>query len=89
MKQFVVPEKTIYVCVGRTCGPRGGCDTYRTLRRLIRQSGLKETVEVVRTECTDRCDFAPVLSVQPANVWLKQYDESDAPRILRTAIRNE
>ena len=85
MSKFHQPEKAIYVCVGSKCGKRGGKDMCKELKHLIKENGLKDTVEIVKTECTDRCKFAPVLSVQPANVWLKEYDERDAVRIFRIA----
>ncbi len=88
MSKFSQPEKVIYVCVGSKCGKRGSKEMCRELKHLIRDSGLKDTVGIVKTECTDRCKFAPVLSVQPANVWLKEYDERDAPRILRIATED-
>ena len=86
MSKFHQPEKTIYVCVGSKCGKRGGKEMCKELKHQLREAGLRDTVEIVKTECTDRCKFAPVLSVQPANVWLKEYGEGDARRILQIAL---
>ncbi len=86
MSKFHQPEKAIYVCVGSKCGKRGGKDMCKELKDLIKHADLKDSVEIIKTECTDRCKYAPVLSVQPANVWFKEYDEKDAHRILKVAI---
>ena len=61
----------------------------KELKDLIKEKGLKDEVEIVKTECTDRCKFAPILSVQPANVWLREYSEKDAPRILKLAFQDK
>jgi len=89
MSKFHAPEKAIYVCVGSKCGKRGGKDMCKELKELIKEKGLKDEVEIVKTECTDRCKFAPILSIQPANVWLKEYSEKDAPRILKMAFQDK
>ncbi len=74
------------MCVGSKCGKRGGKEMCKELKHLLKDAGLKDTVEVIKTECTDRCKYAPVLSVQPANVWLKEYNEKDASRVLQIAL---
>ena len=61
----------------------------KELKDLIKEKGLKDEVEIVKTECTDRCKFAPILSVQPANVWLREYSEKDASRILKLAFQDK
>ena len=57
----------------------------KELKHLLKQEDMKDEVEIVKTECTDRCKFAPVLSVQPVNVWLKEYSEKDASKIIHLA----
>jgi (2Fe-2S) ferredoxin len=85
MSKFHQPDRVIYVCVGSKCSKRGGKEMCKELKHLLKQEDLKDEVEIVKTECTDRCKFAPVLSVQPVNVWLKEYSEKDAPKILHLA----
>lgn len=43
---------------------------------------MKDEVELIITECTDRCKFAPVLAAQPANIWLKEYTSKDVLKLL-------
>ena len=85
MSKFHQPDSVIYVCVGSKCSKRGGKEMCKELKHLLKQEELRDEVEIVKTECTDRCKFAPVLSVQPVNVWLKEYSEKDAPKIIHLA----
>jgi NADH:ubiquinone oxidoreductase subunit E len=85
-KGFNVPEKVIYVCTGSKCKKKGGKEIGKTLRNMIKDMGLKGKVEVVKTECTDRCDFAPVMSFQPDNVWLHHTTEEQAKQTFKEHI---
>lgn len=87
MSKFHSPDKVIYVCVGSKCGKRGGKSICKELKDLVKTNGLKGEVEIIKTECTDRCKFAPVLSIQPANVWLKEYDSAEVEKILKIALQ--
>ena len=77
-KNFQTPAKVIYVCTGSKCKKRGGKDNGKALRDLIKSLSLKGQVEVVKTECTDRCDFAPVMCFQPDNYWMHHVTEAQA-----------
>lgn len=78
MSKFSVPEKVLYVCTGSKCGKRGGKELYKKAEKFADYGGF----EVVRTECTDRCDYAPVCAIQPGNTWLKEYDPKDVLKLL-------
>lgn len=82
MSKFHIPEKVVYVCVGSKCAKKGGKDLYKSLKSYLKHSGRKGEVEVIKVECTDRCKFAPVLSIQPDNIWLKEYTENEVLRLL-------
>ncbi len=81
MSKFTVPDKVLYICTGSKCGKRGGKDMYKILEKMFKHSN--EKIEVVRTECTDRCDYAPVCALQPGNKWLKEYRPKDVLRLLQ------
>ncbi|MCP2043602.1 ferredoxin [Pontibacter sp. HSC-36F09] len=85
-KGFEVPDKVIYVCTGSKCKKKGGKEIGKMLRNMIKDMGLKGKVEVVKTECTDRCDFAPVMSFQPDNVWLQHTTEEKAKQAFNDHI---
>ncbi|QCR24703.1 (2Fe-2S) ferredoxin domain-containing protein [Pontibacter sp. SGAir0037] len=88
-KAFKTPEKVIYVCTGSKCKKKGGKDIGKALRSMIKDMGLKDQVEIIKTECTDRCDYAPVMSFQPDNVWLKQTTEFEAKQAFQNHILNK
>lgn len=71
------PKNIIYLCTGSKCEKKGGKDCYKKLKRLIKKEGDKETIEVIRTACTDRCERAPVLAIQPANKWMLEYKQDE------------
>jgi len=81
MSKFTIPQIVVYVCTGSKCGKRGGKDAYKMIRSYTKYSG--QDIEVIETECTDRCKFAPVCSIQPANIWLKEYRERDVLKVLQ------
>ncbi|MFD2514446.1 ferredoxin [Pontibacter locisalis] len=86
-KEFKTPEKVIYVCTGSKCKKKGGKDNGKALRTLIKEQGLKGQVEVVKTECTDRCDFAPVMCFQPDNYWMHHVTEAQAKEAFEDHIQ--
>ncbi len=86
MSKFKTPDKVIYICTGSKCGKRGGKSVSKDLKDLIKKNDLGDEIEVIKIECTDRCKFAPVLTIQPGNIWLKEYDEEDAAKILKTTL---
>ncbi|NEM98115.1 (2Fe-2S) ferredoxin domain-containing protein [Pontibacter burrus] len=87
-KDFQTPEKVIYVCTGSKCKKKGGKENGKALRELIKDMGLKGRVEVVKTECTDRCDFAPVMCFQPDNYWMHHTTEHMAKQAFKDHILN-
>jgi NADH:ubiquinone oxidoreductase subunit E len=81
MSKFTVPDKVLYVCTGSKCAKRGGKSMYKTAHAYAKYQHAEE-IEVVRTECTDRCDYAPVCVIQPGNTWLKEYKEKEVLKLL-------
>ncbi|TWR27692.1 (2Fe-2S) ferredoxin domain-containing protein [Mucilaginibacter achroorhodeus] len=80
MGKFPVPDKTLFICTGSKCAKRGGKDTYKAAKRFAKYSG--QDIEVIRIECTDRCDWAPVCTISPGNIWLKEYSEKDVLKLM-------
>ncbi|WP_353133729.1 (2Fe-2S) ferredoxin domain-containing protein [Pseudopedobacter sp.] len=87
MSKFEIPDKVIYICTGSKCSKRGGKDCYKSLKSYLKDHKLKKDVELIRIECTDRCKFAPVLNLQPDNIWLKEYSEKEVLRLLDDSLR--
>jgi (2Fe-2S) ferredoxin len=85
-KSFYTPEQVMYVCTGSKCKKKGGKELSKLFRGLIKEMGLKGKVEVIKTDCTDRCDFAPVVSIQPDNTWLPQVTETKAKEVFQELV---
>ena len=87
-KPFNIPQQVIYICTGSKCKKAGGKELCRIFRDQAKYAGLKDTVEIIKTDCTDRCKFAPVLSFQPQNVWLHNVSEYQAPQLFQQYIQS-
>jgi NADH:ubiquinone oxidoreductase subunit E len=86
MSKFPIPDTVLYVCTGSKCAKKGGKSMYKTARVLAKYD---RSFEVVRTECTDRCDWAPVCAIQPGNTWLKEYAEKDVLKLLQQQMQEQ
>jgi NADH:ubiquinone oxidoreductase subunit E len=83
MSKFTIPDKALYICTGSKCGKRGGKAMYKIAKAYAKHHhGLE--IEVIRTDCTDRCDYAPVCALQPGNIWLKEYKEKEVLKLLES-----
>lgn len=85
MSKFHTPDRIIYVCVGSKCSKKGGKDLCKNLKAYIKHQN--DDVEVIKVECTDRCKFAPVLSIQPDNIWMKEYTEKKVFETLENLLK--
>jgi len=81
MGKFTVPDRVLYICTGSKCSKRGGKHLYKNVKAFEKYYG--GDVEVIRIECSDRCDYAPVCNIQPDNIWLKEYAEKDVLKLLQ------
>jgi NADH:ubiquinone oxidoreductase subunit E len=88
MSKFSIPENTIYICQGSKCSKRGSRELYKNLKHYLKSKGLKNDIELIVTECTDRCKYAPVLAAQPANVWLKEYTAKDVVQLVEDILKD-
>ena len=82
-REYKTPKQVIYVCTGDKCKKRGGKDAGKAFRELCKSYGLKNDVEIIKTDCTDRCKLAPVICLQPQNLWLYEVIEHQVPRLFQ------
>ena len=84
MSHVTFPEKTILICDGSKCGK------HKELRKFFKESikdhGLKDEVEIVKIECTDRCKHAPIVCFQPQNQWLSEVTVWQADSLFKKFI---
>lgn len=70
------PEHIVYICTGSKCDKKGGKECYKKAKKLLKTFKGKE-IEIIRTECTDRCKLAPIACFQPENKWLLSYKQDE------------
>ena len=80
------PEQVIYVCTGDKCKKRGGKQIARFYKDHIKQSGSKGKIEIIKTDCTDRCKYGPIVCFQPQNEWHMHVQENEADALLKKAM---
>jgi NADH:ubiquinone oxidoreductase subunit E len=88
-KKHSIPDKVIYICDGKKCSKRGGHEIEKMLRHLIKEKDLKEEVEIINTDCTDRCKMAPIVCFQPQNIWLTEATEKEALDVFKGILKGE
>ncbi len=76
-KEGKIPEHVIYICTGSDCRENGSKDIGKKFKKLIKDHDLKGKIEIIKTDCTDRCKIAPVFSIQPQNAWFTQRKSSE------------
>lgn len=84
MSKFTIPDRVLYICTGSKCAKRGGKNLYKMAKAFAKHHEGEQDIEVLRIECTDRCDYAPVCTIQPGNIWLKEYSEKEVLKLLKS-----
>ncbi len=85
-KALKTPQQVIYVCTGSKCKKRGGKEIGKLFRSMTKAAGLKDAVEIIKTDCTDRCKFGPIMSIQPQNAWFQGVSEAQVTPIFNQYI---
>lgn len=73
----------VLVCRGPRCTAKGSFETVRAMILAMMEHGLgDDDVLLTHTGCQFPCNQAPVVSVQPDDVWYGQVDADTATRIV-------
>lgn len=76
-------RRQVFICRGPRCTARGSEETARALIVGLMAAGLgDQDVLVTHTGCQFPCNQAPVVSVQPDDVWYGGVDQEAARRIV-------
>lgn len=62
---------TILVCNGGSCKKKGAEEVTREMRCALKMKGLHETTHTIKTYCVGSCENAPVVLLQPEDLWYK------------------
>jgi (2Fe-2S) ferredoxin len=82
MKKIEAPDKVIFICDGKKCGQYSK-EIRKEFRIVLKDNGLRKEVEVVKMQCSDNCKHAPVISIQPKNVWIGEVEEKNVTGIVK------
>ena len=82
MKKIDAPEKVIFICDGKKCA-RLNKGLRKCFKEMLKEAGKRHDTEFIYTECTDNCKNAPVVNLQPQNVWIGQVEEKDVKGIVK------
>lgn len=81
-------RRQVYVCLGPRCTAAGAWHSYDKLRDALHEARLDtpgaERVMLVRTACQHPCNLAPLVSVQPDDVWYGELDETRVRDIVQS-----
>lgn len=82
-------ERVLLVCHGKDCKKKGAKDVARAARRTLRELGQWKSTHLVRTQCNGFCKQAPLVSLQPQNIWLSETSEQEVSELLREHLEQE
>jgi NADH-quinone oxidoreductase subunit F len=80
------PEKPVIRICMTGCRAYGAAEVLAALREEITKKGLDEEVEIRETGCHGFCARAPVLAVDPYDVFYQQVAPEDAKEIVESTI---
>ena len=74
----------VFVCTsGKTCPKQDSERVHATIKRGVKDAGLKGIVRVNHAGCMNQCGHGPMDVVYPEDVWYAGVDEEGAARIVR------
>jgi (2Fe-2S) ferredoxin len=83
-------RRHVLICRGPRCTARGSDETARALILGLMEAGLGDhDVLVTHTGCQLPCNQAPVVSVQPDDVWYGGVDPDAARQIVTDHLEND
>jgi (2Fe-2S) ferredoxin len=72
----------VFVCTdGKHCAKDGADDVHSTLKKGVKDAGLKHEVRVNRAGCMNQCGHGPMVVVYPDDVWYAGVSAAGARRI--------
>lgn len=80
----------VFVCRGPRCTAQGSDRTAEELARTVKARGLgDDDVLVTQTGCLFPCNHAPVVSVQPDDVWYGPMAAADVEELVDTHLQGD
>ncbi|HVE79597.1 MAG TPA: (2Fe-2S) ferredoxin domain-containing protein [Gemmatimonadaceae bacterium] len=74
----------VFVCTfGKKCPRQGSERVHETLKRGVKEAGLKDRIRVNNAGCMNQCGNGPMVVVYPEDTWYAHVDARGAERIVR------
>ncbi|NOR14972.1 MAG: NADH-quinone oxidoreductase subunit NuoF [Candidatus Aminicenantes bacterium] len=88
-RQREAQQKAVLTVSAGTCGQaRGSLDVIESLRKIVKEQGLEDRVEVKLTGCHGFCEAEPNIIIQPQNIFYQHVKPNDAAQIIEDTILN-
>lgn len=75
-------KRHVMVCADTACKSAGGLSVKLALEKALKEHGLEDDVEIVKTGCFGFCSLGAIVVVYPDEVFYKQVKAEDADEIV-------
>jgi len=83
-------DKSVIIISSGTCGrARGSVEVAEALKKAVAEHGLETKVEVRITGCQNFCQVAPIVIIQPENIFYQNVEPIDAEEIITETVINK
>lgn len=72
----------LMLCAGGSCAVGGTMEINDALQEELKKRGLEEEIKIVKTACNGYCAQAPVMVVQPGDIFYKQLTVEEIPKLV-------
>ncbi len=79
-------KQYILVCGGTACDSIKGLELFNALKKAVKENGLVNEVQVVRTGCLGFCEKGPIVKVLPQDTFYVEVKPEDAEEIIKEHI---
>lgn len=76
----------ILTCGGTACESNKGKDLFAALNKAVRENGLENDVQVVKTGCFGFCEMGPIVKILPEETFYVKVAPEDAEEIVKENI---
>src|SRR5574344_2932503 len=76
----------VLVCGGTGCQASASSEIIKNFQDILKEKGLQDEVQVVRTGCFGFCEKGPIVKIMPDNTCYTQVKPEDARRIVEEHI---